>query len=118
MIPVLKDYLWEKWKRANDPEQFVVQARRGGMLSYNTYLHLLERLCDEAEVPRITPHELRHSATEIWIEAGASEEDLRRLLNHKSGATTQRYIHRSGTRLSDIGNLVKRPNRSGTSDVP
>lgn len=109
IIPVLRDYLWEKWKACQDPEQFVCQGITGGMLSYNTYHRVLRRLCQDAGVPNVTPHELRHSATELWIQAGASESDIQRLLNHKSSEPTRRYIHHSGDRLNEIGKQVGKP---------
>jgi site-specific recombinase XerD len=55
---------------------------------------------------RVTPHELRHSCTELYVQAGASAEDLRRLLNHKSLAATIRYMHRTDERLQRIASQV------------
>lgn len=87
-------------------EDFVIPAAGGGMLSYHTFHHALKRLCEIHQATPITPHELRHSCTELYMERGASEEDVRRLLNHKSSASTKLYIHRTNDRLSGIAATV------------
>ena len=56
-------------------------------------------MCFEAGVEKISPHELRHSCTEIWFQHGATLEDVRRLLGHKNVETTQRYVHKTDDRL-------------------
>lgn len=106
-------------------EDFVVNGRRNEMLSYNALLDGVKRLCGEAGVAIVTPHELRHSATELWYEMGASEEDLRRLLNQKSSSTTRRYIHRTDERLKNLARAVGQghpvppvPTSSTTAAVP
>lgn len=85
---------------------FVVLNQKGGFLAYANYLLGLRRLCDEAGVRRVTPHELRHSCTELYVQAGASAEDIRRLLNQSSLTATARYMHRTDERLSGIAERV------------
>ncbi len=106
MPPQLKTYLL---KRKLGPDDFVCPGPDGKkMLSYNTYLGALRPLCVNAGVKALTPHELRHTCTEIYIHAGASAEDIRRLLNHASLTATKHYIHRTDERLNSIaGNLGK-----------
>jgi integrase len=100
MPPKLRDYLLENPPGPND---YVAPGPNGGMLSYDTFIKALKSLCRKADVPVITPHELRHSCTEIWVQAGASTEDIRRLLNHHSLDSTQNYIHRTSPRLHALG---------------
>lgn len=103
MPPQLKEYLLELKVKADD---FVAKGPQGGMLSYNTYHTALKKLCKDAGVLAVTPHELRHTCTEIYMQAGASAEDIRRLLNHHSLTATKHYIHRTDERLNSIaGNL-------------
>ncbi len=64
-------------------------------------------MCDEANVKRVSPHGLRHSCTEIWIRKGATLEDIRRLLGHKSVETTRRYIHRTDERLIELAKEIR-----------
>lgn len=109
LTPVLKEYLWECYQGDRDKTGFVCQGPRGGMLSTNTYYKRLMRLCRRAGVPAISSHALRHSCTEIFVREGASQEDLRRLLNHRDGKTTLRYMHRTDDRLSAIAARIQKP---------
>lgn len=103
MPPQLKTYLLSLKRR---PDEFVATGPNGGMLSYQTYLPSLRRLCRRAGVPVVTPHELRHTCTEIYVQAGASAEDIRRLLNQHSLTATKAYIHRTDERLSNIASGI------------
>ena len=91
------------------PKDFVVGSVKGGMLGQKAFWSSVVRLCEEAQIPKVSPHELRHTCTEIWIQMGASIEDIRRLLNHKSAETTQRYIHRTDDRLLSLANSIEEP---------
>jgi integrase len=111
MIPELKAYLLEV-TLGKGPDDFVCPNGTGGMLNYESFCdRVLRRLCKGAGVKRVTPHELRHSCTEIWVSGGASAEDIRRLLNQKSLSATRRYIHRTDDRLNSIAASIKRPER-------
>ncbi len=88
---------------------FVCPALQGGMLEQKKLHNGLEALCKRAGVAIISPYEMRHSCTEIWIAMGASIEDLRRQLNHKSVETTQRYVHRTDDRLQSIAQKIAVP---------
>jgi integrase len=83
-------------------DELVAPGPSGGVLSYETYLPGLKRLCRQAKVSEVTPHELRHSAAFLYGEAGASTEDIRKLLNHKSLNATKHYLHRGDERLGRI----------------
>src|SRR5262249_28648254 len=108
MPELLKEYL----QQFRQDEGFVCPGSRGGMLSYTTFYEGLERLCMDAGLPVITPHELRHTATEMYVENGASETDVQRLLNHKNSSTTKRYMHRTDERLMRISTRVGKPTLS------
>jgi len=41
-----------------------------------------------AELPRITPHDLRHTAASLSVSAGANVKALQRMLGHVSAAMT------------------------------
>lgn len=108
LTPALKEYLWEKWQASRkDPDDFVCPGPNGGMLSYDTYQKAIKPLCRKAGVTELTSHELRHSTSELYVQFGATSEDIRRLLNHKSLETTQRYMHRTDSRLSSIAASVR-----------
>jgi integrase len=97
----LVDYLRElQSKQKPSSSDFVASGKDGGMLNYRVLLYGVKRLCREVEVPEVTPHELRHSCTELYMRFGQSNiEDIRRLLNHKTDACTVRYIHRTNDKL-------------------
>jgi len=85
---------------------FVACGAQGGLVDYSKLYKGVRAQCVLVEVPLVTLHELRHSCTEIWIREGATIEDVRRLLNHKSSKTTERYIHRTSERLNQIARRI------------
>jgi len=62
--------------------------------------HALHHACDSAELPRITPHELRHTVASLWI---ANNEDLATIsakLGHASiNETLKTYAHAFAKRV-------------------
>ncbi|OFZ79529.1 MAG: hypothetical protein A2583_10095 [Bdellovibrionales bacterium RIFOXYD1_FULL_53_11] len=80
MVPELRRFLWD---RRGGEQEFVAPGEPGQpskedgrMLSYETYEDGLKRLCNELCITKVTPHELRHSCTELFIQFGASAEDM------------------------------------------
>lgn len=108
MPEALYDYLLPLSQR-KFPKDLVVSGKEGGILDQKVFWKGIVSLCEKAEVPKVSPHELRHTCTEIWIGLGASIEDIRRLLNHKSAETTQRYIHRTDDRLLSLASAMVLP---------
>jgi len=47
-----------------------------------------EYAVERAGIPRVTPHDLRHTAASIAISAGANPKGVQRMLGHKSAAMT------------------------------
>jgi integrase len=88
------------------PDDFVCRGPTGQMLRYEHFNDGLARLCRSAGVPRMTPHELRHSASELWYEMGASDEDIRQLLGHKDLGTMMIYKHRAPDRLRALASSI------------
>lgn len=80
-------------RRASQPDDLVCKGPKGGRIVHTKVLQLLRNICNQAEVPVITLHEMRHSTSELFVSKGASAEDVRRLLGHSSVKTTQRYLH-------------------------
>lgn len=89
-----------------DGEKYVATGYSGGHMRYETLAEEIRHMCRKAGVRRVTPHELRHSCSELWIEHGASVEDIRRLLDHSNPTTTMKYIHRTEERLSRLADAV------------
>jgi len=108
MPEALCDYLLPLSHR-KFPKDLIVPGKNGGILDQKVFWNGIVSLCEKAQVPKVSPHELRHTCTEIWIGLGASVEDIRRLLNHKSAETTQRYIHRTDDRLLSLASAMVLP---------
>jgi integrase len=105
MMPALKEYLLPMSTGKLETE--LVVSRPGNVVMANSALtDGLKRLCRKAGLPVVTPHELRHSCTELWLESGATEEDIIRLLNHSGASSVRRYIHKSPDRLLRIGQTI------------
>ena len=113
MPPPLAEFLRMHLATKAD-DDFVVNSPHNEMLRYSYFLKQLRKLCREAGVTVVTPHELRHSAGELYIEMGATAEDLRRLLNHQSLSVTKKYIHRTDERLHGIASLISLPDDNDT----
>jgi integrase len=116
MPDMLAQYLVEVRTGRTD-DDFVAQSSRGGMLSHEALLRGLKEVCKAADVPIVTPHELRHSCTELYVAQGASEEDLRRLLTHDSLTAVKRYLHPTSERLRAIAARVA-PTPSQSNVIP
>ena len=107
----LIDYLSGRKPLGADHESLVLVGQiTGDLVHYDTIEDALKRLCKSGGFPALSPHELRHTSTEIWIEAGANQEDLRRLLNHNSAASVAPYLHKTERRM---GALSKQVGRAG-----
>ena len=67
---------------------------------------VLRRRCDEAKVPRLHWHQLRHTGAHVFLAAGGSEGDAMRLFGWRSRQMLTRYgasaaHERARTRTSD-----------------
>lgn len=103
MLPELRLFLAERKSAQARPDQPVISSQRShGIVHYDTIEDGLKRLCKAHEVQKLTPHECRHTCTEIWVERGANITDVMRLLNHSSEQSTRPYIHKTEERLSQI----------------
>lgn len=67
----------------------------------------VERACEMAGIPRIHPHALRHSFATHAVEAGFHQLELKAALNHKSLATTERYVHENRERKRTVANKLQ-----------
>lgn len=96
---------------ARRPELWL-SAARGALTSSGAY-QMLERRCEQAGIPRIHPHRLRHSAADAFKRAGGSDSDAMVLFGWDSDAMPRHYgksaevdrAQRSARRISQADRL-------------
>jgi integrase len=110
MPPRLAKFLAE---RMRDPEEFVAPNTKNEMICYYVFRRYLRKLKEKLNLKVRSSHGLRHSSTELWYEAGASIQDIGRLLNHNSEKSTLVYVHRTNRRLAELSKNVGNPFDSG-----
>jgi site-specific recombinase XerC len=62
-----------------------------GPLGESGVRHMLHRRCDAAEVERIHPHQLRHTAAHELRKAGMNDQDMKRIFGWRSNKMLERY---------------------------
>ncbi|MFN2557789.1 MAG: tyrosine-type recombinase/integrase [Nitriliruptorales bacterium] len=73
--------------RPADPEALVWTSPQGGPLRYSNFMKRA-RAVDAAQLGRLTPHELRHTAASLLIAEGASPKSVQAQLGHASITVT------------------------------
>lgn len=110
MAPPLQDFLLEKLPKDADPDSLVFTSQTGSFASYKTVSSQLTKAAKSQGLKRLTLHELRHSMTGLWVDIGATEVDLQKLLNHKSTVSTKGYMHQTPDRIEMLAAKLRMPN--------
>lgn len=96
-----------KETKVTSSSQLVAAPPNYQVMDYSRFRKALKSYCKELGITSISTHGLRHSSTEVWMDAGASRDDLRILLDHKDSSTTDRYVHDHGSRLQKVAKVIK-----------
>jgi integrase len=101
--------LLDKLRKAKETahSELVAVPPNWKMLDYWNYRRKLKQFCKELGLTGIGSHSLRHSSSELYMEHGASRDDLRMLFAHSNSATTDRYVHDRGTRLAKVAEVIQ-----------
>lgn len=65
-------------------------------MTANAVKMMFDRLKANADVPRVTPHLMRHTFATAFVLQGGDLETLRLLMGHTDISTTQKYLHLAG----------------------
>jgi site-specific recombinase XerD len=85
-------YVRERAKYARPGQNALwLSSLHRGPLTISGIAQLLERRCEEAKIPRVTPHQFRHTFSHLWLKDGGNETDLMRLTGWKSRQMLSRY---------------------------
>jgi len=81
-----------KVKLEKDSKNLPLMANRTGIaLSYSAMRSAMDRVCENADIPYYSVHQLRHTFATSLLNAGASLSTIMKLLGHRRITMTLRY---------------------------
>jgi site-specific recombinase XerD len=86
----LDRYLRERSRRRDSDLQWLWLGTRG-RLGDSGIMQVVRRRGEQAGLPKLHPHQLRHSFAHQWLAGGGNEGDLMRLAGWRSRQMLQRY---------------------------
>jgi integrase len=93
---------WEEWG-------LVFTRKHGSPIWYSDANRHLGRKCLDAKVPKVTMHELRHSAPSILLTLGVDQRVIMRVLRHSTIVLTANlYTHVVDPLVTDAVNRIDR----------
>lgn len=88
VVPVLRALALRR-----SPGEELVFGHDGRPYGVNTYRGWLRNLCDQANVRRLPPHSLRHTAASLALDAGDPVQDVAHQLGHSVSICQKIYAH-------------------------
>jgi len=91
-------------------------GRRGKRLT--TINRVWDRLRNDADLPHLRLHDLRHNYASFLINSGRSLYDVQKILGHSDPTVTQRYAHLSTKSLQDAANSASDVINAAMQETP
>lgn len=86
----IQRYLLERSRHPRADEDALWVGKRGRLTKGGIY-QMVQRRCQDAEIPAIHPHQFRHTFAHLYLKAGGNEGDLMRVTGWKSRQMVDRY---------------------------
>ncbi|MCZ4078909.1 site-specific integrase [Rhodococcus sp. H36-A4] len=99
------------------PDDLLFSTRSGGVLrNKNARRYWFDQAVVDARLPRVTPHDLRHTAASIAISVGANVKAVQRMLGHASAAMTlDLYAGLFEDDLNDVADRIEGPSTASVT---
>lgn len=101
---LLRFYLHERAQISRHPGAlFLSESPRnyGQAISSSIWSKIVKQIAQQADVPQLTPHTLRHLRLTDLARVGVDIHDIATFAGHRNIETTMQYIHLSGTDLAE-----------------
>ncbi len=106
LIKSLREYMRVRRRRTCSRALFI--SARDRRIGHSTVWRLVKKLCEQARIRkrRLGPHILRHTFATALLSKGENLRNIQTLMNHKSLATTARYLHTQDVELVKAVNKI------------
>jgi integrase len=96
-----------------DADALVFPGKSGGYLTNGEYRWAFDSAATDAGIPRLVPHELRHTCASLAISAGANIKAVQRMLGHQTASMTlDRYGHLYSDDLEQVAKQLDTAGRA------
>jgi len=85
LVPIV-----DRWAADKEPGEWLFGAPKGGPMSEANWQRSIRwsAATKAIGVPKLRPHDLRHTCASVWLGAGADPKVVQRILGHASAAMT------------------------------
>jgi len=97
-------------------QEYLFQSSRGGQMKHVS--KVWQRLREEAGIPDVRLHDLRHTAASYMVSSGQSLFAVQQVLRHADSKTTLIYSHLSNTALQEAADTVAKKIADAMSAEP
>lgn len=107
IVEAFQEHLNRQGKRPANALLFPSSTGEDRFINESTYRAHLATACEKVGIPRISAHDLRHTAVTLALQAeGISAADVRDMVGHTTSHMTQRYAHTYDTQQQRIAEHV------------